>query len=112
MLMLCDSRRLQQSGLTNSEGNSVADCQMSGQLCFKTVSIKKDLSASASRGQCTHKSTPPLVRLPLVSLASVLKFLEWFMFRISSTDRTGNWLGGTVVKGILSKSSDLKYVLP
>lgn len=34
------------------------------------------------------------------------------MFRISSTDRTGNWLGGTVVKGVLSKSLDLKYVLP
>ena len=45
-------------------------------------------------------------------LAIVLKFLEKFMFRISSSDRTGNWLGGTVLKEVLSKSLEMKYVLP
>lgn len=94
------------------------DYQLYGQLCFELSlftsgnTIKKNISASASRGQCTHKSPLQFVRLSLVSLASVLKFLDWFMFRISNPDRTGNWLGGTVVKGVLSKSLDLKYVLP
>lgn len=120
VLVLCDSRCLQQWGLTNSEGSRVRapNYQLYGQLCFKLSlstsgnTIKKNLSASASRGQCTHKSPLQFIRLPLVSLASVLEFLDWFMFRISSTDRTGNWLGGTVVKGVLSKSSALKYLLP
>lgn len=92
-------------------------CQMHGQFSFKLSlsssgsTVKKDLSSLASRGQYAHESTLPIVRLPLVSLASVLEFLKWFMFRISSTDRTGNRLGGTVVK-VLSRSLDLKYVLP
>lgn len=112
MLVLCDSRYSQQAGLTDSEGLTVSWALSKLSLPALGNTLEKDLSTSASRGQCTHKSTLPVVSLTLVSLASVLKFFEWFMFRISSTDRTGNWLGGTVVNGVLSKSLDQKYVLP
>ena len=68
--------------------------------------IKKNLSASASRGHCIHKKYTANCKASFdfffFPLAIGLKFLEKFMFRISSSDRTGNWLGGTVVKGALS----------
>lgn len=95
---------------THTERES--SCLRNGQLCFQLSlsTAGNPVCFCQQRAAYTYKYTT--ICKALVSLASVLKFLEWFMFRISSTDRTGNWLGGTVVKGVLSESLDLKYVLP
>lgn len=76
----------------------------SSQLETASVSIRKSheegLSASASRGWCTHKSQPLACAAPLASV----RVPRWLMFRISSTD-------STAVKGSVS-SGALKCVLP
>lgn len=118
MLGLWDSRCLQQSGThkqlsqQGAPGRCMVCCAVSYFSSYQKVLQRRVTMLQPVEGSVHIKVNYRFVSLPLVSLASVLKFLEWFMFRISSTDRTGNWLGGTVVKGVLPKSLDLKYVLP